>query len=127
MRSEPTVIIIGGGPAGLSAAHQCLALKMCPVVFEMGDKVGGISRTESYKDYLFDIGGHRFFTQMAHIDQLWQEMMGEDFITVARQSRIYYRGRFYDYPLKPANALLNLGIVESVRILFSYLRAQISP
>jgi protoporphyrinogen oxidase len=127
LRAEPTVIIIGGGPAGLSAAHQCLALKMRPIVFEMGDKVGGISRTESYKGYLFDIGGHRFFTRMAHIDQLWREMMGADFITVARQSRIYYRGRFYDYPLKLANAFCNLGVIESVRILLSYLRAQISP
>ncbi|MBU0484649.1 MAG: FAD-dependent oxidoreductase [Proteobacteria bacterium] len=127
MQTKSPVIIIGGGPAGLAAAHQCLSLKMQPIVFEMNNLVGGISRTEVYKDYLFDIGGHRFFTRMENIDRLWQEMMGDDFLTVSRRSRIFYQGRLYDYPLKATNALLNLGIIESLLIIASYLKAQVCP
>ena len=121
------MIIIGSGPAGLAAAHECLDLKMRPILFEMGNLVGGISRTEEYKDYLIDIGGHRFFSRMENINRLWQEMMGDDFLTVSRRSRIFYQGRFYDYPLKPANAFFNIGLVESLLILGSYLKAQIYP
>jgi protoporphyrinogen oxidase len=127
MQSNRTVTIIGGGPAGLAAAHECLNLGMTPTVFEMGKTTGGISRTESYKNYLFDIGGHRFFSRMDNINLLWSDMMGDDFLTVHRKSRIYYQQKFFDYPLKPVNALSNLGLVESMLIIFSYLKAQFNP
>ena len=126
MTHEP-VVILGGGPAGLAAAHQLVKNGLRPVLFEKGDRVGGIARTESYKDYLFDLGGHRFFTKIDRIDRLWREMIGEDFLKVRRQSRIYYRGRFFNYPLSLANALTNLGIIESLLIPLSYLKAQVRP
>jgi protoporphyrinogen oxidase len=94
-------------------------------VLERADKVGGIARTETYKGYHFDIGGHRFFTKIDEVNQLWHEMLGEDFLRVGRMSRIYYQGRFFNYPLGFANALMNLGLVESTLILFSYLKAQV--
>jgi len=121
------VIIIGAGPAGLTAAYQCVKQGIQPIVLEGGDKVGGIARTETYKDYYFDIGGHRFFTKIEKVDQLWREVLGENFLKVPRMSRIYYRGRFYNYPLRLFNALSNLGLWESILIVLSYFRSQIWP
>ena len=92
------VLVIGGGPAGLSGAYELLKLApdMKPLVVEAGQRVGGIARTEEYKGYRFDIGGHRFFTKVKPVEELWQEIMGDEMIDVPRSSRIYYRGRFYD-------------------------------
>ena len=126
MQNAP-VVILGGGPAGLASAHELVKAGVTPVVLEKGDKVGGIARTESYKGYHFDIGGHRFFTKIDLIGQLWRDMLGDDFIKVSRMSRIYYEGRFYSYPLSIFNTLSNLGPVESARILFSYFRALVLP
>ncbi|MFQ5621759.1 MAG: NAD(P)/FAD-dependent oxidoreductase [Paracoccaceae bacterium] len=117
-----TVAIIGGGPAGLTGAYELQ--KRCddhvPIVFEGGDLVGGIARTESHKGFRFDIGGHRFFTKIPEVEQVWHEIIGDDFITVPRLSRIYYRGKFFNYPLKLFNALSNLGAYESFRIAASF-------
>ncbi len=121
------VVIIGAGPAGLTAAYQCVKQGIKPLVLEGGDKVGGIARTETYKDYYFDIGGHRFFTKIEKVDQLWREVLGEEFLKVPRMSRIYYRGRFYNYPLRLFNALFNLGLWESILIVLSYFKSQIWP
>jgi protoporphyrinogen oxidase len=120
-------VIIGAGPAGLSAARELVRLGARPVVLEADSKVGGIARTETYRGFHFDIGGHRFLTKLSAIDQLWKETLGPEFIEVARMSRIYYRDRFFSYPLNVMNALSNLGPVESARILLSYLRAQVFP
>ncbi len=89
--------------------------------------VGGISRTESWKGYRFDIGGHRFFTKVKEVEDMWTEVLESDFITVPRSSRIYYRGQYYDYPLKPLNALRNIGIYESFRIVGSYIKWKLRP
>jgi protoporphyrinogen oxidase len=119
------VVVIGAGPAGLTAAYELVKWGIQPVVLEKADKVGGLARTESYRGYRFDIGGHRFFTKVEAVQQLWQEMLREDFLKATRLSRIYYRGRFFSYPLDFFNALSNLGIVESLLILLSYLKAQL--
>jgi protoporphyrinogen oxidase len=126
MSNEP-VVIIGAGPAGLTAAYELARRGIRTVVFERSDTVGGIARTERYRDYYFDIGGHRFFTKIERINQLWQEMMGDEFIKVPRMSRIFYNGKFFHYPLNFSNTLRNLGIMESLLILISYLRARVRP
>jgi protoporphyrinogen oxidase len=123
--TDARVVIIGGGPAGLTAGYELQKQGMVPVVFEQSDRVGGISRTETYKGYRFDIGGHRFFTKVEEVQRFWQEILANDFIKVPRLSRIYYQGKFYDYPLSLWNALRNLGMINSVLILLSYLKAKL--
>jgi len=120
-------VIIGGGPAGLTAAYELCKLGRTSVVYEQDELVGGISRTCEYKGYRFDIGGHRFFTKVPLVQDLWLEILEDDFLVRPRLSRIYYDGKFFDYPLKPMNALLGLGPIEAVRIGISYLLAQAFP
>ncbi len=88
----PSTIVIGGGPAGLTAAYHLAKHGLHSVILEKGDRVGGISRTETYKGYRFDIGGHRFFTKVPQVEHLWNEVLGDVFIKVPRLSRIYYKG-----------------------------------
>lgn len=118
-------VVIGAGPAGLVAAYELTKKGQQTVVLEQADKVGGISRTETYKGYRFDIGGHRFFTKVGEVQALWQEILGDDFIQVPRLSRIYYRNRFFDYPLSLGNTLKNLGPVDSALIVLSYFKARV--
>lgn len=121
------VIIFGGGPAGLSAAYEACRLGLIPILYEKEADVGGISRTINYKGYLFDIGGHRFFSKDREICKIWEDVLGPELLVRPRLSRIYYRNRFFDYPLKPLNALANLGPIESARILSSYVRSRFAP
>jgi len=121
------VAIVGAGPAGLTAAYELVKEGIIPVVLEKGDKVGGIARTETYKGYRFDIGGHRFYTKVAAVQQLWQEVLGNEFIKVPRLSRIFYRGKFFNYPISAFNTLFNLGIIESALIILSYVKVRIWP
>jgi protoporphyrinogen oxidase len=128
---EPRVfkaVIVGAGPAGLTAAYE-LSKQKAPVVVLEGDPVyvGGISRTVNYKGFHFDIGGHRFFSKSREVEDLWTEIAGDNMLHRPRSSRIYYRGQFYAYPLKPFDALSKLGIVESALCMFSFLGAQLHP
>ncbi|WP_013334391.1 NAD(P)/FAD-dependent oxidoreductase [Gloeothece verrucosa] len=125
--SVHSTVVIGGGPAGLTAAYQLAKHGLKSVVLEKADKVGGIARTETYKGYRFDIGGHRFFTKVPEVQHLWQEVLGNDFIKVPRLSRIYYNKKFFSYPLEPLNALNNLGMIGSLRIMSSYLKIKLRP
>jgi protoporphyrinogen oxidase len=120
-------VIIGAGPAGLTAAYELSKLGIPAAVFEADSIVGGISRTETYKGFRFDIGGHRFFTKVEIVEELWHEILTDGFLLRPRLSRIFYAGKFFDYPLKPVQALLGLGIVESIRIGLSYAYAQLFP
>ena len=120
-------VVIGGGPAGLTAAYELTKRGHPSVVIEKSHTVGGIARTESYKGYHFDMGGHRFFTKSKEVQDLWYEILGHDFLTRNRLSRIYYKKRFFNYPLKPGNALMGLGVFEAIRILGSYVRWAVFP
>ncbi|HMB95042.1 MAG TPA: NAD(P)/FAD-dependent oxidoreductase, partial [Tepidisphaeraceae bacterium] len=125
--SDQKFVIIGAGPAGLSAAYELTRHGIMPLVLEKDHIVGGIARTETYKGYHFDMGGHRFFTKSDEVDTLWREVLGNDFLQRPRLSRIYYKKRFFHYPLKPLNAVQNFGIVESCRVMLSYLKWKIFP
>jgi len=126
--TDHDVVIIGAGPAGLTAAYMLTKRGVAPTVLEADNVVGGISRTAEREGWRFDIGGHRFFTKVKPVNDLWFEILGKDeFLRRPRMSRIYYRGKLYDYPIKPANALKNLGPVEAVMCGFSYLYARVRP
>ncbi|MBO1070846.1 MAG: NAD(P)/FAD-dependent oxidoreductase [Dolichospermum sp. DEX189] len=127
MKNNCSVVIIGAGPAGLTATHELVKQGIQAIVLEQADRVGGISRTETYKGYRFDIGGHRFYTEVGEIQQIWVEILGNNFLKVPRLSRIYYNGKFFNYPLEVTNALSNLGIINSLLMLFSYLQVKIKP
>lgn len=122
-----SVVILGAGPAGLAAAYDLTRRGEAPVVLEGGPGVGGISRTVQYKGYYFDLGGHRFFTQFDEVQALWEEVLGEAFLVRPRLSRIFYGGRFFDYPLRATNAVRSLGVRESTRCLASYASARLRP
>jgi protoporphyrinogen oxidase len=121
------VVIIGAGPAGLTAAYELAKLDLNPVVLEKGDKVGGLAKTENYKGYFFDMGGHRFFTKVDEVNKTWREVLGDTFLRRPRLSRIYYNRKFFDYPLKPLNALFGLGVKQSILIALSYIRWRVCP
>jgi len=125
---NPPVVIIGAGPAGLTAAWELTKAGMSAVVLEKDAVVGGLARTVNYRGYRFDIGGHRFFTKVRLVDDFWREVLAEDeFLHCERLSRIYYNRKFFYYPLRAANALWGLGLWNSVLILLSYLKARAFP
>lgn len=129
--NKESMIVIGAGPAGLTSAYVALKRsngKIKPLIFEMDPKyVGGISRTEEYKGYKFDIGGHRFFSKSQEIEDLWTEMAGDVMLERPRLSRIYYQKDFYDYPIKPFNAFKNLGLISTIHVLISYAWIRLFP
>jgi protoporphyrinogen oxidase len=122
--SRDSAVIIGAGPAGLTAAYELKKRGVTTSVLEASTQVGGLSRTVNYRGYRFDIGGHRFFSKVPLINELWQEILGEEFLLRPRLSRIYYNQHFFNYPLKPINALVGLGPAESLLVGLSYLRAR---
>lgn len=124
LKLSAPVIVVGAGPAGLTAAYELAKYRINSLLLEKGDRVGGISRTETYKGYRFDIGGHRFFTKVEEVQAVWREILGDDFIQTPRLSRIYYDRKFYDYPLSIAKTLQNLGPYQSTLIMASYLKAK---
>jgi protoporphyrinogen oxidase len=122
------VVIIGAGPAGLTASYELMKHEIPTTVIEKDSTyVGGLARTVEHKGYRFDIGGHRFFSKNQEVEDLWTEILGPEMLTRGRLSRIYYRGRYFAYPIKAANALWNLGPIEAVRCMASYAKARITP
>ena len=121
------VVIIGAGPAGLTAAWELQKAGLPSVVLEKDPVVGGLARTVCYKGYRFDIGGHRFFTKVHAVNRMWHEILGADLLQRSRLSRIYFKGRHFDYPLRFPNAVLGLGFKLSSLALLSYIRARVRP
>src|SRR5687768_13459957 len=105
--------ILGAGPAGLTSAWVLARRGQQGVVFEADGTVGGIAKTVEFDGYRFDLGGHRFYTKLEPVSRLWQEMLGPEFLTRPRLSRIYYRDRFFNYPLRAQDIFRGLGVVES--------------
>ena len=126
--NDLTVLCIGAGPAGLTAGYLLSRQGVAVTVIERDPVyVGGISRTVQYKGFHFDIGGHRFFSKAQEVEVLWTEILGDDFLDRPRSSRIYYRGKLFDYPLRAVDALRKLGIVEAAHCMLSYGRARVLP
>lgn len=125
---KPSVICIGAGPAGLTAAYMLSKEDVAVTVLERDpDYVGGISKTVRHKGFHVDIGGHRFFSKSPEIEALWTELLGPDLLERPRKSRILYRGKLFDYPLRATDALLKLGVIEASLCLLSYARARLLP
>ncbi|MEO2048070.1 MAG: FAD-dependent oxidoreductase [Pirellulales bacterium] len=124
---ETKVVVIGAGPAGLTAAYELTKKGIATTVLEKDSIVGGIARTETYKGYSFDMGGHRFFTKSDEVNEMWQEVSANEFHRRSRLARVNYKKKFFNYPLKPLNALIGLGFLESCFIMLSYIRWQLFP
>ena len=107
--------MLGGGPAGLTAGYLLAKQGKPVIVLESTDQVGGIARTEVRDGYRFDLGGHRFFTKVKEVDDLWHEIMKEEFLKRPRQSRIYWNDKFLEYPLEGMDVIRKLGPVELTR------------
>jgi protoporphyrinogen oxidase len=124
---DDRVLVCGAGPAGLTAAYLLGRGGTRVTVVEASSEVGGLARTSRYKQFAFDIGGHRFFTKVRPVQALWNELLGDDLIDVPRLSRIHYRGRFFQYPLRAGDALVGLGLWRTSRVLLSYLWSRLRP
>ncbi|MCK9250204.1 MAG: NAD(P)/FAD-dependent oxidoreductase [Solirubrobacteraceae bacterium] len=116
-------LVLGGGPAGLTAGYLLAKRDADVVVYEAGDQVGGIAMTVERDGYRFDLGGHRFFTKVKEVENLWYEIMGDEFLRRPRMSRIFWNGKFLAYPLEGMDVIKKLGPVELTRAGFSYLWA----
>ncbi len=124
---QKPIAVLGGGPAGLTAGYLLAQQGVPVIVFEAEDQVGGIAKTEVRDGYRFDLGGHRFFTKVKEVDDLWHEVMKEEFLKRPRMSRIYWNGKFLDYPLNGMDVIRKLGPIELIRSGLSYLWAAIKP
>ena len=121
------LVVIGAGPAGLTAAYEATRFGLDAVVLEKSDDVGGLARTADFKGFHFDMGGHRFFTKSGSVEKMWREVLGPKLLRRPRLSRIFYRGRFFQYPLRPGNALRGLGPWRAIAIVASWFKWQLFP
>ncbi|MFW6222831.1 MAG: FAD-dependent oxidoreductase, partial [Bacteroidota bacterium] len=125
--TQERVAVIGGGPAGLTTAYQLAKNGFKVDLYEASDQAGGMSKSLHLWDQTVDIGPHRFFSSDRRVNEFWLEIIGNDYQMVNRLTRIYYNQKFFNYPLKPLNALKNLGFREAFLCMFSFFHAQISP
>ena len=121
------VVILGAGPAGLTAAYELSNLGIGCAVLEQDSVVGGLARTVEYNGFRFDIGGHRFYTKVSLVERIWRDVLGDDLRSCKRLSRIYYKSKFFQYPLQPLDAFRGLGLIEAVRCGLSWVRSRLFP
>jgi protoporphyrinogen oxidase len=119
------VIIIGAGPAGLTAAYELSDSGKKVMLLEKKSRVGGLAETKVFGNYRYDIGPHRFFTKNKEVYDLFLKILDDDSVEVKRKTRILFKNSYFDYPLTPVNALFGLGIMESIAIGFSYISARV--
>src|SRR5215471_9030421 len=125
--SQTPMLVLGGGPAGLTAGYLFGKEGVPAVVLEADAQVGGLAKTVEVDGYRFDLGGHRFFTKSAEVDTLWHQVLGDEFLLRPRMSRIYWNNRYLDYPLRGPDVIKKLGPVELTRCMTSYLAAAARP
>ena len=125
MNSAGKLVIVGAGPSGLAAALEGTKNANEVLIFESSSHLGGLSRTVDFEDCRFDVGPHRFFTKNAEVNQLFNDILGNDQIRVKRLTRIFYKGKYFNYPITPLNALLGLGVFNSIAIFVSYAFARV--
>src|SRR4051812_16134978 len=125
MHDTSGAVIIGAGPAGLTAAYELARHGVTGTILESDLVVGGIARTVERDGYRFDIGGHRFFTKVKEIEKLWDEMLGEPMLLRPRMSRIYYGGEVFDFSLRAGEALRNMGVCRAASCMLSYAKARV--
>src|SRR5512133_2911307 len=125
--NSETTLVLGGGPAGLTAGYLLGKLGRDVVVLEAEGQVGGLAKTVERDGYRFDLGGPRFFTKALEVDELWHEVLGDEFLRRPRMSRIYWNNRYLDYPLRGPDVIKKLGPVELTRCLASYVAAAVKP
>ena len=126
--STNTTFVLGAGPAGLAAAYQLSkAANQSTVVLERDSRVGGLAKSLEYQDFILDYGPHRFYTKLAPVLALWDEVLQDEQVTVNRLTRIYYEDKYFNYPLKATEAIFALGFWESSRIIASYAKAKLFP
>ena len=119
------LVIIGAGPAGLTAAYELRDSNKKVLVLDKKNQVGGLAETKVFGKYRYDIGPHRFFTKNKEVYDLFLEILGDDAVEVNRKTRILFKNSYFDYPLTPVNALFGLGVIESILTGFSYIFARI--
>src|SRR3954452_6160213 len=126
--SDQTTLIMGAGPGGLCSAYVLSKAGRPAIVVEKAPFVGGLARTikreTEHGEFKFDIGGHRWFTKNEELNDLFREVIAEELLWVNRISRIYFDGRYVDYPLKISNALKAIGPVTSAKAMADYARTR---
>ncbi|WP_421763415.1 FAD-dependent oxidoreductase [Ekhidna sp.] len=128
MNNEKTkVLIIGAGPAGLSCAYELSKKGFEVEVLEASEYVGGMSRSFEIWGQKVDLGPHRFFSKDRAINKFFVEVLDGEYTSVKRLTRIYYKNRFFQYPLKFTNVLFNLNPFTIIRILWDYSIQRINP
>ncbi|MEE8429397.1 MAG: FAD-dependent oxidoreductase [Gammaproteobacteria bacterium] len=125
VNSADKVLILGAGLAGLTAARQLSRANRRVTVIESNETIGGLAQTVEREGFRFDLGGHRFVTDNPVLETCVREILGDDCLTVSRSSKILLRGRYFDYPLRPLNAISGFGPVMTASILFDYARERL--
>ena len=118
------LVIIGAGPAGLTAAYELTDSNKKVLLLEKKTQVGGLAETKVFGEHRYDIGPHRFFTKNKEVYDLFLKILGSDAVEVNRKTRILFKNSYFDYPLTPINALFGLGVIESIITGISYVSAR---